>query len=186
MTLNEVDHNSSPNPQFSKSNYHSQLSKSLFRHYNKSAQALQKSGNQTPDFVFQEPKALNQPEEVDYRQVPDYHRNGNDYFVDRGAISVPSSRIETFYTDKSIEEEVHNIMHDYEVLHNYEQPVDVTALQHGNDEYRLSSNPHYDQSAQPVYQEQQLHRDYQNVTTQPQQYQGYNNGLQEPQFNQPH
>lgn len=167
MTLNEIDHNSSPNPQFSKSNYHSQLSKSLFRHYNRSAQALQKSGSQTPDFVYQEPKLLNQQEFVEYHQEPVYGTNGNGYFVDRGAISVPSSRIETFYTDKSIEEEVHNIMHNYEVLHNYDQSVDVPPLQHGDDGYRLSSNHQYDENVQPVYQEE-LHRDYQNTATQPQ------------------
>ncbi|KAI5968568.1 hypothetical protein CANMA_002313 [Candida margitis] len=173
MTLNEVDHNSSHNPQFSKSNYHLQLSKSLFRHYNKSAQALQKSGGgTTPDFVYQEPKLLNQPAYAD----SSYDRIGNGYFVDRGAISVPSSRIETFYTDKSIEEEVHNFMQHYEGLHSYDQGVHETPSQPGSDGYRLSSNEHYDQNVQPVY-EAQSSQEYQSIATRAPQCQnlsGYN------------
>ena len=183
MTLNEIDHNSSPNPQFSKSNYHSQLSKSLFRHYNKSAQALQKSGSQTPDFVYQEPKLLNQQ---DYAE-PNLEHSGDDggYFVDRGAISVPSSRIETFYTDKSMEEEVHNIMQNYEVFHGYEQGADTTIPHQVSDDYSLSSN-HQFQQAQPVFQDQ-LHRGYQSVATKPPQFQQYsgNYGHPEHQLIQP-
>ncbi|KAI5964540.1 hypothetical protein KGF57_001032 [Candida theae] len=187
MTLHEIDHNSSSNPQFTKSSYHSQLSKSLFRHYNESAQALQKSGRQTPDFLYQEPKLLNQQDYGEYNQ--DYGRNNSGYFVDRGAISVPSSRIETFYTDRSIEEEVHNLMQNYGVLHGYDQSLDSAPPSQGHDEYHSTSSHQHQQNANPVYQDEASQRDYPTKATQNQQYQNVseysdNYGQQDPPLNQ--
>ncbi|KAI5956766.1 hypothetical protein KGF54_000383 [Candida jiufengensis] len=145
---NNKDNNSS---YFGKSaNYHAQLTKSLFNNYNKTNQALQSKNNSS---TMQQFNDYNQsqllPDFIDFKQSNNNRQGNNNhlqtnngYFTDRGAISVPSSRIETYYTNNTIEEEIQQIMQNHEDLHYFDQnsTLDTNNNQHNQNEYRYTQD----------------------------------------------
>ena len=117
MTVNELTRsNSTSTGYFGKSaNYHAQLTKSLFNNYHKSVQNIQNNQhNQNSQSAH--PMNLNQSSghltmtkpsfdnDAHSNRSSSHHDHG--YFTDRAAMSVPSSRIENYYNDNTIEEEI--------------------------------------------------------------------------------
>ncbi|KAI5962988.1 uncharacterized protein KGF55_002780 [Candida pseudojiufengensis] len=132
-------------------NYHAQLTKSLFQNYNKSHQALQLKNNSTMQQFNNFDQSYNLPDFIDFKpsdklnSVTNNNHNSfsqldNNYFIDRGSISVPSSRIENYYTNNTIEEEIQQIIQNHEDLHYFDQNSNYNDLNNNNELFNRNND----------------------------------------------
>ncbi|CAK9440202.1 uncharacterized protein LODBEIA_P43020 [Lodderomyces beijingensis] len=151
--MNELGRSNSTNSSYfekSGSNYHAQVSKSLFKGYNKSVQIFHNNraanaenaaagggGNPGPH-----PQNTMRTGRRDFEdKYPASDNSG--YFTDRAAISVPSSRIENYYSNNTIEEEIQQLM--------APNQSDHTQNSNGNLAY-YQNQPSHNYQHQPVHE----------------------------------